>query len=113
MSTVKFGRLWRLVAHGVVHTGLSDAGIGHCFVRQSIGLSDVIVGHCIGLGWLIRPALALAGSSIVCSSELPVDICLLASTVSFDGVPDIVTVSVVAVLVFRTLRWLCRSCVCC
>ena len=79
----------------------------------------VIVGHCIGLGWLIQPSLALAGSSIVCSSELPVDICLLASTVPlastvlFDGVPDVVTVSVVAVLAFQTLQQLYCSCVCC
>ena len=53
----------------------------------------------MGLGWLIWLALAHARSSIVCSMELPVDICLLISTVSFNRVSDLVTVSVVAVLV--------------
>ena len=39
---------------------------------------------------------------------------LLSDVGYFDGiVSDLVMVSVVAVLVFRMLRWLCCSCVCC
>ena len=75
---------------------LSAAVVGRCC--RPLWL-DAVVGCCIRLGWLIRPALALAGSIIVCSTELPVDICLLVSTVLFDEVSNLVTVSVVAVLV--------------